>query len=157
MDNKRKLVLFFFLMFCIYVLYGFGQYLRHNYISQCSEAAGDLLSLFGDIHFDGITYDDVTNEVCLYEYVKSSDSSSVRERREKKVIALEPDDREALSRFKDVKWCCDGLFFATSMSWDGEWSGCYINFATLPTSLIEYLDYEIKSGYYWLKEVPYYI
>lgn len=151
---KRRFIMLLFLMLFICALFGFGQHIRHNYIAKYSEAAGDLLNLFNDIRFDEITYDDATNEVCLYEYVKSSNSSSVLERSVKKVIELESDDFEALSLFRNVRWCFDGLFFATSVGWDGEWSGLYINSAALPASLVNYLDCEIKSGYYWLNGVP---
>ncbi len=154
---KHRFFAFLFLMLCICTLFEFGQHIRHNYISKCSEAAGDLLRLFSDIHFDGITYDDATNKVCLYEYVESCDSSSILDRRVKKSIVLESADFVKLQLFKNVKWCYDGLFFATSIGWDGEWSGIYINFSTLPKSLINYVDYQTKLGHYWLNCVPHHI
>ena len=154
---KRRVFVLIVLGICICALFGFGRNITHNRITKCSEAACNLLPYFSDIYFDGITYDDATNNVCIYEYVKTADSSNVLVRRPKKIISLETDKFEDLSLFKNVKWCCGGLFFASSIGWDGEWSGIYINLSGLPTDLLTYVDCEIKFGHYWLSGVPHHI
>lgn len=154
--SKHRLLLLVVLIVCIGAWYFSGRF----YMEKADDAATLLFDKFAVFEFDGIERDDKNHEAVLYEYDESS-SSSLVEKRTVAVIPLTFDETEALHKFKNVMAYRGGLFFATEINWNGEWSGIYINPSTVPEVLREYIkdfsNLRAKCGHYWLELVPDYI
>ena len=149
----KVLIAFISIMCLLFILY---QCITTNYILKADRSATLLAKYLKSYCFEGITTDELTNRVSLYEYTEVCDSS-ILEKRVVEVIELPKNIFKETSSFKEIREYCGGLLFATSISWDGEWSGVYINESISPQSLKDYVKRDITSGHYWIEDVPYHI
>lgn len=123
-------------------------------IQTAYKAAQFLREVLLNYDFDGVSVDEQIGIITLYTYVKESDSRSILNKKEVASIELDVDQLSAVDAFKNVRCFCNGLFFATEIGWDGEWSGVYLSTSEVLSDYEEYVVKEMGNGAYWLCDVP---
>lgn len=120
---------------------------------QMGPAAERLYSILVGFEFDGIEVHKSENRLSLYKYVVEEDSSA---RTRKEVASLSVDDAsiQDAQLFRNIMDYCGGIFFATDLNWDGEWSGLCL-YPSDPSLLpSQYVSFSKDDCAYWLSGIP---
>ena len=125
-----------------------------EYRKAVPPAAERLYPLLAGYDFDGIEVYEAENRISLCRYAAENEHSSVRVRRE---VASVPVDAAAVKDarlFRDVMAYCGGVFFATDLNWNGEWSGLCL-YPSDPSRIpLRYVSRSAGNQAYWLEDIP---
>ena len=120
--NKKALCVFLLivLVWCIFSV------LRQEKTTESLPVAQALYSLLKPYAFDGVEYLEAPPDcIRLFRYENQENSSWLR-KRTVAVLELPETARDAKNYFRDMRTLRGGLFLATKLTWDTEWSGLYI-------------------------------
>lgn len=117
-------------------------------------AAERLYPLLADADFDGIEIYESENRISLYKYIKKSEQSSVLVRKEIASLSLDDASIQDAQLFKNIMDYCGGIFFATNLNWNAEWSGLCL-YPSDPSLLpSQYISHNENEYAYWLSDIP---
>lgn len=154
MGEKTRVIIagIFFIVFCAIELVGQQWNLREA--EKIVGAAERLYPLFVGIDFEGIEIDESENRLSLYKYANESEKSSMLVRKEVASLSVDDDSIRDARLFKNIMDCCGGVFFATDLNWNGEWSGLCL-YPSEPSLLPgQYISRSENEYAYWLSEIP---
>lgn len=154
MKRDRKLTKLIPVLILAVVLCFLGVFMRNRNMDELDAAAARLTDCLAAYKFDGIELEEGAARARLYEYISENEASSPLARNTVAELELDPDARKSLHGFKAVKSCYGGIFFATSVPWEGKWSGLYAHPSKLPAPLQEYQHGQTARGHWQLKLVP---
>ncbi len=147
--NKKALCVFLLiaLVWCIFAV------LRQEKTTESLPVAQALYSLLKPYAFDGVEYLEApTNCIRLFRY-ENQENQSWLEKRTVAVIELPEIARDAKNYFRDMRTLRGGLFLATKLTWDTEWSGLYIA-ESMDSEVAAYSDGILMDNIYYLNTVP---
>lgn len=109
------------------------------HIKTAYKAAQSLYEVLLDYDFDGVSINEQTGIVTLYRYEKESNSQSILNEKEVALIELDADQLNYVDALKNARRFFNGIFFATEIGWDGEWSGIYLSTSEVFSDVEEYV------------------
>ena len=100
-----------------------AHYRSSSYLKAVVPSAERLYPLLVGYDFEGIEIYESENRLSLYRYATENEHSSIRIRKEVASIPVDAEVMKDIQLFKDVMKYSGGVFFATDLNWNGEWSG----------------------------------
>lgn len=156
MGKKTRVIIgsFFLIIFCAIGL-AVKQYDLQK-VEKIVAATERLYPLFSDVDvdFDGIEIYESESYFSLYKYAEESEQSNVRVRKEVASLSVDDASIQDAQLFKDIMSYCGGVFFATDLNWNTEWSGLCL-YPSDPSLLPnQYISHKENEYAYWLSNIP---
>ena len=134
------------------VLMGIGSINMDNSLPLLKEIALEAYPHLKNYVFDGVGQ--IESEVSLYELVNYESSSWMVKN---EVARINSNILQFAFKyiFKDAKSCNGGIFFAYTMTWNGEWSGIFVSIDGYSSIMHEYESIDLGDNVYYVNNVPY--
>lgn len=117
-------------------------------------AAERLYPVLAGFDFDGIEIRESEGKFLLYQRELENEQSSFLINKEVALLFADKALIEDAQSFKNIIKYCGGVFFATSLNWNGEWSGLCL-YPSEPSLIPEqYILYHEDERLYWLSKIP---
>lgn len=117
-------------------------------------AAESLYPTLAGFEFDEIDVLESEKRILLYKHKVENADSSLFVREETASISVDDVAIKNAQRFKNIMKYCGGVFFATDLTWNGDWSGICLYPSDPSLIPSQYISHCEGEHMYWLLKIP---